>query len=117
MRRAEDAPRGYYVDLYGRRALIVITIIFFLSVLDGFLTLSLVKQGAVEKNPIMKFYLNLHPTAFLFVKYAISYISVFLLLIHKNFYLFKTSISVKQVMIAILGIYAALIVWEVILFI
>jgi hypothetical protein len=117
VRRAEDAPRGYYVDLYGRRALIVITIIFFLSVLDGFLTLSLVKQGAVEKNPIMKFYLNLHPTAFLFVKYAISYISVFLLLIHKNFYLFKTSISVKQVMIAILGIYAALIVWEVILFI
>ncbi len=44
---------------------------------------------------------------------------VFVPLIYKrkNFYLFKTSISVKQVMIAILGIYAALIVWEVILFI
>jgi hypothetical protein len=42
---------------------------------------------------------------------------VFLLLIHKNFYIFKTSLSVKQVILGILGIYAGLIVWEVVLFV
>jgi hypothetical protein len=116
-RRSEDGRNGFYVDLYGRRALIIIATIFILSVIDGYLTLSLVKQGAVEANPIMRFYLNLHPMAFLFVKYTISYISVFLLLIHKNFYILNSSLSVKHALIAILSIYAALILWELILFI
>jgi hypothetical protein len=117
VRRAEDAKRGYYVDLYSKRALLVISTILIMSIIDGYLTLSLVKRGAVEANPIMRFYLQLNTPLFLSVKYAVSYASVFLLLIHKNFYILKTSISVKQIMVGILGIYAGLIVWEVVLFI
>ena len=88
-----------------------------MSIIDGYLTLSLVEQGAMEANPIMRFYLQLNTPLFLCVKYAVSYMSVFLLLIHKNFYIFKTSLSVKQVILGILGIYAGLIVWEVVLFV
>ena len=117
VRRAEDAKRGYYVDLYSKRSVFIISTILIMSIIDGYLTLSLVEQGAMEANPIMRFYLQLNTPLFLCVKYAVSYMSVFLLLIHKNFYIFKTSLSVKQVILGILGIYAGLIVWEVVLFV
>jgi hypothetical protein len=117
VRRAEDAKRGYYVDLYSKRSVFIISTILIMSIIDGYLTLSLVEQGAMEANPIMRFYLQLNTPLFLCVKYVVSYMSVFLLLIHKNFYVFKTSISVKQVILGILGIYAGLIVWEVVLFV
>jgi len=117
VRRAEDAKRGYYVDLYSKRSVFIISTILIMSIIDGYLTLSLVEQGAMEANPIMRFYLQLNTPLFLSVKYAVSYMSVFLLLIHKNFYIFKTSLSVKQVILGILGIYAGLIVWEVVLFV
>jgi hypothetical protein len=117
VRRAEDAKRGYYVDLYSKRSVFIISTILIMSIIDGYLTLSLVEQGAMEANPIMRFYLQLNTPLFLSVKYAVSYMSVFLLLIHKNFYIFKTSLSVKQIILGILGIYAGLIVWEVVLFI
>ena len=117
VRRVEDAKRGYYVDLYSTRSVFIISTILVMSIIDGYLTLSLVEQGAMEANPIMRFYLQVNTPLFLCVKYAVSYMSVFLLLIHKNFYIFKTSLSVKQVILGILGIYAGLIVWEVVLFI
>jgi hypothetical protein len=117
LRRAEDAKRGYYVDLYSKRSVFIISTILIMSIIDGYLTLSLVEQGAMEANPIMRFYLQLNTPLFLSVKYAVSYMSVFLLLIHKNFYILKTSISVKQLILGILGIYAGLIVWEMVLFV
>jgi len=117
VRRTEDAKRGYYVDLYSKRSVFIISTILVMSIIDGYLTLSLVEQGAMEANPIMRFYLQVNTPLFLCVKYAVSYMSVFLLLIHKNFYIFKTSLSVKQVILGILGIYAGLIVWEVVLFV
>jgi hypothetical protein len=114
VRRAEDAQRGYYVDLYSKRSLMLIVGIFLLSVLDGYLTLGLVNKGATEANPIMRFYLQVNTPLFLIVKYGVSYLSVFLLLIHKNFYILRTSVSVKQVMLGILGIYAVLVLWQVV---
>jgi hypothetical protein len=117
VRRAEDAKKGYYVDIYSKRSVFIISTILIMSIVDGYLTLSLVAQGAMEANPIMRFYLQLNTPLFLCVKYVVSYMSVFLLLIHKNFYIFKTVISVKQLIICILGIYVGLIVWEVVLFV
>ncbi len=114
VRRADDAQRGYYVDLYSKRSLLLIAAIFLLSVLDGYLTISLISKGATEANPIMRFYLQLNTPLFLIVKYGVSYLSVFVLLIHKNFYILRTSISVKQVMIGILGVYAVLVFWQVV---
>ncbi len=109
--------RRNYVEIYGNRALIAASTILILSILDGYFTIFLVKRGIQEANPIMEFYLQLKPPIFLIVKYVISYLSIILLIIHKDFYVLKTSISVKKIMLAIIGVYSVLIVWEMILII
>jgi len=101
------------VDRYSPRALLAITTILVLCVLDGYLSLRLVERGAQEINPVMSFFLTLGAPVFLGVKYAVTGACLMVLLVHKNFYLFRTVISVKHVVLAILGVYMALIAYEV----
>ena len=62
-RRAED--RFYpVIDWHEPRLLIPALIIFFLSVADAFLTLTLIHHGAVEANPVMAALLGLDVRGF-----------------------------------------------------
>jgi len=109
-RRASDPDRNYYVDRYSPRALLVILLILIMCVFDGFITLHLVKKGAQELNPLMNFFLRLGGTYFLSVKYLVTLICMFVLLIHKNFYVFN--ISIKHIILWIFVLYGLLITYE-----
>jgi hypothetical protein len=112
LRREGESAFGYYVDRYSLRAVLVVLGVVTLGVLDGLFTLYLVQHGAEEINPVMAFFLNLGAGPFLAAKYTLTGVSILALLIHKNYYLGKTRISVKHIVVLIFFFYALLIVYE-----
>ncbi len=115
MRRRDESTIGYYVDRYSFRAVLVTVAVVSLGVLDGVFTLYLVQHGAREINPVMAFFLELGAGPFLAAKYTLTGISALALMIHKNFYLARIRVSVKQIVVAVFLLYALLIVYELLL--
>ena len=81
VRRADDRNRIVLVDPYEPSLFFSVLTILCLSLVDGTLTLLLVSQGAVELNPVMRYYLTLGPKSFLLVKYGITALAVFILVV------------------------------------
>ena len=81
VRRADDRNRIVLVDRYEPSLFFSVLTILCLSLVDGTLTLLLVSQGAVELNPVMRYYLTLGPKSFLLVKYGITALAVFILVV------------------------------------
>jgi hypothetical protein len=116
LRRSSDARWGYYVDHPGCKALLAIALLLMLTLLDGAFTLRLLDGGATEENPVMAYSLSLGVSAFLIVKYLLTVPSVGVLLIHKNFRVFHPRFRVKWIVLGCLGIYGALVGYELMLF-
>lgn len=114
-RRRADAIRRPYVDLYSWRSLGLILAVLAMSILDGFFTLFLVDSGAREVNPIMLHALARGPVFFLVAKYALTGAALVLLLIHKEFYLFRGRLRVKYLFLIFLMFYFMLVIYELIL--
>ena len=72
LQRTEDCKRVIVVDQYHPTLLISVLVVVGLSLLDAALTLTLLEKGAVELNPVMRYYINLGPWAFLMVKYGLT---------------------------------------------
>lgn len=68
-------------DLYGERVFILAILTLFFSLLDAFLTLILIDHGAIELNPLMSFYLDIGPATFVAVKYGMTALSIFVLVV------------------------------------
>jgi hypothetical protein len=115
LRRGDESVDGGYVDRYGVKAVVAILSVILLGIMDGVFTLLLIQQGAKEINPVMAFFLGLGAGPFLIVKYSLTGLSGLTLLIHKNFHLGRTRISVKQIVVAVFILYAMLIVYELVL--
>jgi len=111
-RRARDGDRNYYVDTYSRRTVILILIILAMCVLDGFLTIYALEKGAHEINAFMNFVMNFGRVHFLVTKYSITSIALLLLLMHKNFHIFKGKMSIKHIIVGIAVLYGLLIAYE-----
>ncbi len=112
-RRAEERAGEYYVDRYSARTLLLVLIIIALSIADAFLTLYLIGHGAAEVNPVMAHFLDYGPAAFLAAKYLLTVSAILLLLIHKNTFLFRTRMRAKILFVVFLGIFIAVVLWEV----
>ena len=97
-RRLTD--RAHYVDVYTRKDVALILGIFLLNVGDAFLTMLWLNRGGREANPIMDFFLDIGPGAFIIQKCFIVGIWLVVLLVHKNF------------RFARIGLYAALAVYS-----
>ena len=89
-----------YVDLYSRRDIALLLAIFLLNVGDAFFTMLWLSRGGREANPVMDFFLDIGPGAFIMQKCFIVGIWLVVLLVHKNF------------RFARLGLYAALAVYS-----
>ncbi|MFV9689563.1 MAG: DUF5658 family protein [Desulfobacteria bacterium] len=89
-RRKEDRQRFYQTDRYDCRILAPIVVIVAFSLLDAILTLYLIGRGAVELNPIMAYFLDHGPLAFIWAKHLLTCTSLVILLVHKNAFLCKT---------------------------
>jgi hypothetical protein len=112
-RREEDRRRVQYVDRYHHAHLSVIVLILFFSVLDAFLTLFLIDHGAIEVNPIMAYYLEVGPYAFLSVKYGLTSIGLILLLLFSNFVLRPVRVRASVLFYPLLAIFVGVVSWQI----
>lgn len=87
-------------------------VILLLSVVDALLTLFLIDHGAVEINPLMAFYLNVGPLAFIVVKYTLTSLSVFLLLMFRNVFFSSIRRNTLFLFTLIIGAFIGVVTWQ-----
>ena len=112
IRRSEDQQRLIILDNYSPRLLVFVLIILTLSLVDGFFTLHLTNDGAVELNPVMAYFLDLSPWAFMSVKYLLTSLSVICFLILNNLYIKPFGIRVGRVFPVIIAVFLVVVFWQ-----
>ncbi len=112
IRRQDDRCKIFVVDQYSTSLFGAIVAILFLSVIDALLTLSLTGHGAYEVNPIMAYYLNVGPYTFFVVKYGLTSLAVFVLLMFRNIFLKPIKVFTRSVFYFIAAAFMAVVVWE-----
>jgi hypothetical protein len=112
-RRQNDRNRIVYFDRYSPASLWFIIAILILSIVDACLTVILIRNGAVELNPVMAYYLSISPQIFLAVKYTLTSLSVFILLIYGSVALRGGLIQIRSIFPLIITVFASVVVWEI----
>ena len=97
-----ESDRESYVDRYSRRDVMLLMTIFLLNVGDAFFTMLWLARGGKEANPVMDFFLDIGPGAFLVQKCIVVGIWLLILLIHKNFRLARIGLYASLVVYALL---------------
>lgn len=110
-RRAEDRQRIITFDRYPRPLLTAIIVVLSLSLLDAFLTLLLIAQGATELNPVMHYYLGHGPQIFLLVKYGLTVLSVMIIVIAKEPISARYRLS-TEILHAFAAFFGGVVIWE-----
>ena len=90
------------MDRYTKRDVALLLTVFLLNVGDAFFTMSWLSRGGKEANPVMDFFLDIGPGAFLAQKCLVVGIWLLVLVVHKNFRFARTGLY------ATLLVYAAL---------
>ena len=116
-RRSSDQSRVVYFDRYGPNLFRLIIAILVLSVADAILTVNLIGLGAIEINPLMDYYLKLGPHTFLAVKYVLTSLSIFILVIYSNSTLKNGRFPIRSVFPWIITAMVSVVVWEIFLMI
>ena len=116
-RRSSDQNRVVYFDRYRPNLFRVIVAILVLSVADAILTVNLIRRGAVEINPLMEYYLKLGPHTFLAVKYVLTSLSLFILVIYSNSTLKNGRFPIRSFFPWIITALVSVVVWEIFLMI
>jgi len=117
IRRRADRNTIYIADRYSQSVFGAIILILFFSVLDAMLTLYLIGHDATELNPIMAYYLNVGPYAFLLVKYLLTSVAVIILLLCQNAFLRIMRIHAHSLFYVIIAAFMMVVVWELFLII
>lgn len=111
-RRKKDREKPQRVDRYSPRVLIFILVIIGLSMTDAFFTLHLISNGAQEVNPVMAYFLEKSPMAFILAKYVLTAASAILILLCKDYYLFKTKIRARVLFYLVPILFIFVIQWQ-----
>jgi hypothetical protein len=112
LRRRDDRNSLYYVDEYTPRLVIPILLILLLSMLDALFTLVLIDNGAVEINPLMAFYLEVGPGVFLTVKYVLTCLSLFVLLMFSHRVAQSMKMESIKIFSFIIVAFTGVVVWQ-----
>lgn len=115
VRRADDRKRIILLDRYDPTLLYSVMTIICLSLVDGTLTLLLLERGAVELNPVMRYYLTLGPEKFLLAKYGITALALFILVVLHT-YTFKEHRLGNYLLPFCKLTFGSVIIWEIFLF-
>ncbi len=99
-RRPAD-HRGY-VDVYNREDVTLVLLIFLLNLGDAFFTMIWLDRGGHEANPVMNFFYDISPSAFIAQKCFVVGLWLIVLLVHKNFRFARIGLKLS------LGVYALL---------
>ena len=102
-RRQINTPSEHVVDSHGQWLLFLVFGVIALSVSDSCMTILLMSNGAIETNPIMAVLIENSLILFFWVKLILTCMSMMILLILKNFSLFKYINSYHIITMALLG--------------
>jgi len=112
IRRRSDQERLVIVDVYSPGLFRVILLILFLSLLDACLTLYLINQGAMEMNPVMAYFLDRGVGAFITAKYAMTSLSILILLLLSNVFIRRLRIYTRTIFSYVILVLGSVVVWE-----
>jgi hypothetical protein len=101
-RGRRDSDRSGYVDRYTKRDVALLLSVFLLNVGDAFFTMLWLERGGKEANPIMEFFLDIGPGAFLVQKCLVVGFWLLLLVVHKNFRFARSGLYATLVVYGIL---------------
>jgi hypothetical protein len=93
-RRADDE---YHVDWHEPDLLFLAVTVLLLSVIDAFFTLTLLRHGATEANPLLEYVLNEHPQLFAAIKMTLTGVGVLVLVAAARAHLFRI-VRVKTIL-------------------
>lgn len=110
-RRFQDEINSY-IDWYGPWPLAASILIITMCVLDAYLTLILLNNGAVEANLFMDWLIQKDVFTFTAAKMGITSLALIVLVMHHNFRVYKI-IAVRYLMYALVPLYSLLIVHEI----
>ena len=110
--RRETDKINSYIDWYEPGPLIASVLIILLSSLDAFLTLVLLKHGAVELNVLMGWLIQMDIRTFAAVKLGVTSLALVVLVLHFNFYIYRV-LPVRYLIYALMPLYAFLIAHEI----
>jgi hypothetical protein len=111
LRRDDDRKQISVLDQYDTSLMICALIVLGLSMVDAVLTLTLLKHGAVEVNPVMRYCLDLGLGPFVIAKYALTAIPlvVMVMLSASSFLRFR----IGSLMFLFSGLaFGAVVIWE-----
>jgi hypothetical protein len=110
-RREEDRKRIVLYDRYPGSLFAGTVAILVLSLLDALLTLVLLSKGASELNPIMLYYLGHGPAVFLVVKYCLTVLSLFIIVVSYDALIQRYRASTK-ILPLFASLFIGVILWE-----
>jgi hypothetical protein len=99
------------IDWHSPRVFALVLTILALCVLDGVLTVTLMSHGAVEVNPVMAWFLPHNLPLFTAVKLGLTSAGACVLVACSRMRLFR-AIPGELALYAVLGCYAALVIYE-----
>ena len=114
-RREEDRRKIALLDHYSQAIFITIVLVLLLSVADALLTLLLVDYGASEINPVMAYFLTYGPYAFILAKYALTAVSVIIILMVSQACIRPLKFYARDLLKFFAGGFAAVVAWELVL--
>jgi len=110
-RRITDKINGYIIDYVEPRFIAFVIFPLTLSILDALFTLWLLTKGGIELNPIMKILINKNPAIFFVSKLFLTNLGILILFLFRYFKVFGR-LYVIHILYSVLGLYLALIVYE-----
>jgi hypothetical protein len=110
-RRTAD-PQSIYVDRLGWGLTSVLVVIFAFHVLDALFTLAHIARGGTELNPLMEFFLEHSPGAFLVAKLSVAGLGLLFLGLHGRFPLVRKGIAALFVVYAGVVCYHFILIWQ-----
>lgn len=104
--RRGDEREGSFVDLYSSRLVTLVSVFFFLTVIDSVSTVIYLRKGGVELNPVAQWMLDHGEVEFVLIKGCLTAVCALFVLLHKNFRYAKGAIAIG------FGFYFALALWH-----
>ncbi len=112
MQRTEDCKRITVLDQYHPGLLISVLVVVGLSLLDAALTLTLLDKGAVELNPVMRYYINLGPGIFLMVKYGLTALALLIMVVLNPIISVRYRIASSLMFPFCILLFGSVVIWE-----
>lgn len=113
-RRYTDKHQFKYFDRHEPHLVLISVVVILFSLFDALLTLEILERGGVELNYFADILIGFGLYGFILSKYLITAFGMIVLVVHKHYEVFL-GLQVRHAIYAIVSIYTALIIYELVL--